>query len=558
MPLESVFETDVLIIGGGMAGCFAAIKAKEQGQEVILVDKGYVSKSGETPYAGDTMVFNPGWGHNLDEWLTQVSTIGEYVNNRHWNEIVFKDSYARYLDLESWGVQFLKENEVPRRLSHPLKNLGLPDRDKFPPLVSEVVHWLPGFPEIIRKQMVKSGVRIMDRFMVTSLIQQDGRVVGAIGMTIEDTEVNILKAKATVISAGGGGFRPLGYPTHQLTADGHVMAYCAGAVITGKEFVSPQSINPEHPGWPPMYLMFSSGHSAALPGGWSNRKLVNAEGNEVPVRGMAWHGWIDAEYEAHVGRAPLFTEDSQGNRHVVGGPGAHGSMLGHATDGICPVNDSCATNIHGLFAAGDSLGTSFVGASYSGFGFATMHAAVTGARAGLGAAEYASQAAKLEVDGELLTRLKKRLLAPLERRGGFSPRWVTQILQNTLLPYFVLYIKKEDRMKTALSTVEFLRDHIVPKMYARDDHELRLAHETNNMVINAEMKLRASLFRTESRGNHYREDYPRRDDTSWLAWVILKEENGEMRAFKEVIPEEWRPDMSRTYEERYPMRFPEE
>ncbi|MFC1909435.1 FAD-dependent oxidoreductase [Chloroflexota bacterium] len=558
MTLENVIETDVLIIGGGIAGCFAAIKAKEQGQEVILVDKGYVSKSGETPYAGDIMVFNPEWGHNLDEWMTQVSTVGEYVNNRHWNEMVFRESYARYLDLESWGVQFLKENDVPQRLSHPLKNADLPDRDKFPPLVSEVVHWLPGFPEIIRKQVVKSGVKIMDRFMVTDLVQQDGRVVGAIGITIEENDVYIIKAKATVISAGGGGFRPMGYPTHELTADGHVMAYRAGAEIIGKEFLSPHSPSPEHPGWPPMYLIFSSGHSAALPGGWIDRKLVNAEGDEVPSRGMAWHGWIDAEYEAHAGRAPLFKEDTRGNRLAVGGPGAHGSMLGHATGGIYPVNDNCAANIDGLFAAGDSLGTSFVGASYSGFGFATMYASVSGTRAGLGAAEYALQAAKLEVDDELLAGLKKRLIAPLERKGGFSPRWVTQILQNTLLPYFVLYIKKEDRMRTALSTVEFLRDHIVPKMYARDDHELRLVHETNNMVTNAEMKLRASLFRTESRGNHYREDYPKRDDPSWLAWVMLKEENGEMKTFKELLPEEWHPDMSKTYEERYPMRFPEE
>ena len=182
MTRDNVVETDVLVIGGGMAGCFAAIKAKEVGVEVVLVDKGYVSKSGETPYAGDTAVFNPKWGHNLDEWLVQVSTVGEYVNNRHWNEIVFKESYARYLDLESWGVKFLKENGEPRRLPHPLKNAELPDRDKFPTLVSEVVHWLPGFTEAIRKKVVSSGVKIMDRVMITDLIQQDGRVMGAIGM----------------------------------------------------------------------------------------------------------------------------------------------------------------------------------------------------------------------------------------------------------------------------------------------------------------------------------------------------------------------------------------
>ena len=100
----------MLVIGGGMAGCFAAVKAREQGLNVLLVDKGYVSRSGETPYAGDTAVFDAAWGHDLDEWLTQVNVIGEYVNNRHWNELVFRDSRDRFADLCSWGVQFLEKD----------------------------------------------------------------------------------------------------------------------------------------------------------------------------------------------------------------------------------------------------------------------------------------------------------------------------------------------------------------------------------------------------------------------------------------------------------------
>jgi succinate dehydrogenase/fumarate reductase flavoprotein subunit len=78
------------------------------------------------------------------------------------------------------------------------------------------------------------------------------------------------------------------------------------------------------------------------------------------------------------------------------------------------------------------------------------------------------------------------------------------------------------------------------------------------MVLNAEMRLRASLFRTESRGGHYREDYPQRMDPEWLAWVLLKEEKGKMKALKKPIPKEWWPDLSKPYEERYPTQFPGE
>jgi len=66
---EKRLEADVLVIGGGIAGCFAAIKAGEQGGKVILVDKGFVGKAGQTPYANNFMAFNPEWGHKLDVWM---------------------------------------------------------------------------------------------------------------------------------------------------------------------------------------------------------------------------------------------------------------------------------------------------------------------------------------------------------------------------------------------------------------------------------------------------------------------------------------------------------
>ena len=78
------------------------------------------------------------------------------------------------------------------------------------------------------------------------------------------------------------------------------------------------------------------------------------------------------------------------------------------------------------------------------------------------------------------------------------------------------------------------------------------------MVLNAEMKLKASLFRTESRGRHYREDYPNRDDENWLAWVNLKNIGGEMVLKKKPIPSAWHPDHKKSKEEKYPFRFPRE
>jgi succinate dehydrogenase/fumarate reductase flavoprotein subunit len=193
-----------------------------------------------------------------------------------------------------------------------------------------------------------------------------------------------------------------------------------------------------------------------------------------------------------------------------------------------------------------------VGATYSLGGSGSSNASVTGTRAGTAAAKYAKQVGKHNMDEQELSRLKEAVLLPTRRKGGFSPGWVTQLLRNAMIPYFTLRIKHGKRLEAALTTIEFMRDQFCPKLFARDPHELRLAHETRNMVTNAEMKMRASLFRTESRGMHYREDYPRRVDPDWLAWVMIKEVDGKMTVYKKQIPKEWWPDLTIPYEKRYP------
>jgi succinate dehydrogenase/fumarate reductase flavoprotein subunit len=95
-------------------------------------------------------------------------------------------------------------------------------------------------------------------------------------------------------------------------------------------------------------------------------------------------------------------------------------------------------------------------------------------------------------------------------------------------------------------------------MIARDGHELRMAHEVKNMLLNAEMKLRSGLYREESRGTHFREDFPARNDKEWHCWVTVQDINGEMVMGKHMLPEAWKPDPSRPYRENYPRVFPGE
>jgi succinate dehydrogenase/fumarate reductase flavoprotein subunit len=184
LSIENRLDTDVFVIGGGIAGCFAAIKASEQGAQVILVDKGYVGKAGQTPYAGSFMAFNPAWGHKLDDWMNYINKTSEYVNNRTWTEITIKESYARYQDLVSWGVKFKSGED------------GQPVRYPAPPGVTDVLRFEEkargDYAQILRKQALKSGVKILDRIMIVELLKQEGRIVGAVGIPMESDDAFIV------------------------------------------------------------------------------------------------------------------------------------------------------------------------------------------------------------------------------------------------------------------------------------------------------------------------------------------------------------------------------
>jgi hypothetical protein len=304
---------------------------------------------------------------------------------------------------------------------------------------------------------------------------------------------------------------------------------------------------------------------------------LNSEGGRV----------IFPAWEAHCGRAPLYIDYSnlpseriEKDKHYfarVGtaevdkiglnisdrdkleySAGMEAKMNIIAGSGIWPVDMYCASNIPGLYSAGNNCATMVSGAAYAGMGIGLCHAAVTGARAGVGAAKYAMKTENVMIDEEKLKKVKKIVCSPMERKGGFSPRWLTQVLQGFTVPYFIFNVKHEKRLQAALTFIGFMNQHLVPKLRAKDPHEWRLAQETKNMALNAEMSLRASLFRTESRGAHFREDFPRRDDSEWLAWVKLYNKNGEMQLSKEPVPKDSWPDLSLSYEEKYPIILPME
>jgi succinate dehydrogenase/fumarate reductase flavoprotein subunit len=550
------FEADVLVIGGGMAGFYAALSAAGKEQKVLMVDKGTVGKSGFTPWANTFSVFDESLGDLREDWLRGVQVKGEYLVNLDYFHMQIEDSLARYNELVKWGI--------------------IDSRDDWDRNIAQSAReYLDGHDRrVIMPQILKDrGIDMVQRVMITDLLVHDNRVVGAMGFPMDSDGIMVFRAKATVMCSGSGAYKAPGYPIHCATFDGDAMAYRIGARIAGKEFMDFHFTGDIRPWdiwsmWAEVFVNRIYGTKGpSIDGiriGIGPIFKVHTEGPPLPSFLPEFFGPMPLSPETTINMPisdprgigkSLFPRPQVGNMVM----GAATGLGVHKSEGIWPVDEKCFSGIPGLYAAGDALASMICGASYPAIGTSLSGSAVQGYRAGLHAAEYAGQVDEPHVSKDEVACIEERILAPRKRRQGFDPRWVSQVLLSIMQPYYILLVMDKPRLEGALKNVEFLQDELVPRLRASDSHELRLAHETQNMVLNAEMKSRACLLRTESRGNHYRQDYPARNDTDWLAWILIKQgSNGKMSLIKKLVPDGWKGDLSAPYKERYPHRFPGE
>ena len=567
--MDRTIQTDVLVIGGGQAGFFAAMKAQEQGVKVTMVDKGYAGKSGQSQNITCMIYFDPE-KNDLAKWMEEGPLADEYLENRDWVEVVYRESKDRWDDMAKWGMKSWRYDKDGNAYLAPIN--GSNDER------------CPGEPE----EDVITNYLIHNRYhwRLRGLFE---KIAGAVGFSPDNDDTYIFQAKAIVLAAGNGGIKTCGIRTNTTTGDAQAMAYRLGCAVTGKEWADQHGSRGDFPAYPwtgndrnPYYNKNDETCKTLA----EHLPLYNIEGKKIDSTRpdlKEFHplpfNAIAMAYEAHCGRGPLFYKvdgnpDTTPMNHNPGDEPrdeidelamekgmvrmSMGRALGqsyHLSDGVWSEGTDCETQIPGLYAAGDCLGAR---SGYPMAGFAAAFCAVSGARAGTNAAEFAKSSEAVALDNEVVCRLKENIWAPKNRKGGFTPKWALQVIQNTVTPYWVLLYKREDRLQAALNTIEFLRDNVIPQLTASDNHELRLAHELRNIILHMEMKLKVSMFRKESRWYHYREDYPLRDDKNWLCWIKVQNVDGEMTMIKVPVPEKWHPDSSKPYTERYPVAFPNE
>lgn len=564
-PEVTEYECEILVAGGGFAGLMAAVTAAEAGRRTILVDKGRPGYSGQSPYAGCTRWFDETLGDDREAYENNFLRGSQYMGNPLWGQVWLDESKSVYLKMKELGLF----EEIPRAMDtgHAIAKDYVGYRE-FTGQKDRHARFVP----ILKKK----GVTVVERTMICEVTQQNGRIAGAIGLDVPSGTVVTFHAKAVILCMGGGTYKPSGYPACGLSYDAAAIGYKLGLPIIGHEFEDYHATSSGHPSnaflptvWDYLEPMCFLGGGMSKDHIFSTFRNSSRKLNTALEGSIAWGDEIHAEkqpprqpFPANGPRIPrLIPPATEPDSDAFGGSAGLGM---HTVNGIyCGPEDTCGyTGIPGLYCAGDGSNAGpFGGSDYPGGpGFTSNFVSLQGRRAAAAASEYVMTANQERIAEEYIREAKERILAPRERTKGFSVSWALDCLQAIMVPPWTLVLKSEECLKAALAQLVFLRDAILPKVQAVSAHDLRCCIELEHKVLEAEMKLRASLERKESRGGHYRVDYPYRDDEHYLCYfAAVKSEDGTMRMERIEYPDAWKGDLQEPYEVRYAgMPFPQE
>lgn len=531
---NNITECDVLVIGGGLAGCWAAMKAREITDKVVLVDKGRVGSNGSSVIAGAS-VCCPTEEEDLLLWMKEIVDRGEYLNDQDWIPILLQEQIKRIKELDSWGVP------VPKDGKGNYIRVVSPGREHIRTVSIDSVKLM----QILRQRALEQGVIIHDGMMITELLSADGkqptnsRIAGAVGFTIHTGEARIYKAKATILATGLAG-------QLNITGDGIAQAFRSGAEITGIEFARLWS------GWVVFKKYFALHPSIFL---LAPSVLANREGEkfmeQYPRRYKIEDLAAAIVREGVGGKGPLQANmssfPSEGLKKLRQLTIHDARMRALEREGInitqqrlelnlysgnmslesnCGVRNNiyCETNLAGLYVAGQIGGYPAIGTYSMLSNLATAMCCVTGYRAGEYAAKFALENSILEIDTDQAKAFLDSSLQPLRCKGGLSIDELKNMVQEALSPAEICLFKHKETINKVLSLMKEW-NRLLDRLEAKDVHELVKVNGFKNHMQCLELSFISGLVREESRGIHLRADFPYRDDINWLKWIVLRKED---------------------------------
>ena len=573
-------ETDVLVIGGGLAGCMAAIGAREHGARVTIAEKGNTMSSGQAGSGIDHIwAYIPdihdrvGW--SIDDLVDDhVQVVAGGFARRDLFRLMAEMSYARLLDLERFGLRMRYDDS-------PLTG-GLRLVQQFGSIPETVNLDGRRLKVILTNAVKRSGATIVNRVTMTDLLTADSAIAGAVGIGTRDGKIYLFKAKGVVLATGGKtgrlGREPSGidFNLHlpaNLCCDGKAMAYQAGLPVMNMEFLSSS-----------IFAVANYGFSAGLPRNtWHPAaSVVDAQGRILVANthlypwdelktgnkidpAVSRRAWL-AERNTLSGSMPKagswgergpfyldctgaseeeirYTEWSIGNegrgaqflRHLDEegidlrrdklelSPHGHRREIGNMSCSGLLVDGNLEATIRGLFVAGDEIG---------GVPFASsMGAFTTGWHCGdVTGSEARTAEPFLPIDNDVFERRCRSCTEMLSRSKGAPWQEVNSALQNVMDDYCG-EVRTEAMLVKGLDHLKAIKG--IP-LRAANPHELGRCLEVMFLLDAGEMVIRASLARKESRRQPLpfrRADFPEQDDKNWLAFSAVRLENGKPTVF---------------------------
>ncbi len=560
---HEVKEHDVLIIGAGGAGLRAAIATTQQGLSVGVLTKSLLGKA-HTVMAEGGIAAAVGNVDPDDSWRQHfIDTLksGKFINNWRMAEIFAKEAPDRVIELEQWGALFNRTNEgkisqrpfgahTYRRLCHVGDRTGL-----------EMIRTL-------QEKVLATGAKVYMETTVTKLLKKDDRVVGALAYTRESGKFIHFKAKAVVMATGGWGrIYKVTSNSWEGTGDGVILAYNAGAELVDMEMVQ---FHPTGMVWPPgvrglLVTEGVRGEGGVLRNSEGERYMENydsermelssrdvvarANYTEVTEGRGSEHGGVYLDI-THLGynnilkKLPTMYEQFKNlaDIDITKEPMEVFPTIHYTMGGIKVDPETCATNVPGLFAAGEVAG-GLHGANRLG-GNSLSDLLVFGRRAGEGAAAYAevsdhsTEVEASEVDAEM-----RRVLEPLEKPESDSdenPYTIQQELQEAMMEHANL-MRNENSLKEGLGKVLALKERLMNvkvKGSTLFNPGWHTSMDVYHLVQVSEIILRCALERTERRGAQWRLDYDGPDEElGKINLIARKDQQGEVDIERREIPE---------------------
>jgi len=561
MAAYQSYSYDVLIIGAGGAGLRAAIEAASSGVSVGLICKSLLGKA-HTVMAEGGMAAAMANNDDRDSWRVHFADTmrgGQYVNNWRMAELHAKEASDRVRELEGWGAVF--DRTPDGRINQ--RNFG---GHRYPRLAHVGDRTGLELIRTLQDHAVYTGMTVHMEHTVIDLILDNGRAAGVLAYDRERGRFHVFNAKAIVLATGGlGRAYKITSNSWEGTGDGHALAYRAGAELIDMEFIQ---FHPTGMVWPPSVRGILVTEGVRGEGG----VLKNSEGrrfmfDDIPdnykpqTASDAEEGWRYTQGDKSARRPPeLLTRDHVArciNREVKAGRGSpHGGVfldiawikeklkdseahikrklpsmyhqfkeladlditkepmeVGPTTHyvmgGVRVDADTQMSTIPGLFAAGECA-SGINGANRLG-GNSLSDLIVFGKRAGEYAATWAKEHPVPRVDDELVERAMGASLVPFERgAGGENPYKVQSDLQETMQA-LVGIVRTESEMREALKCIAQFKERAARVGVAghREYHAgWHTALDLRNLLTVSEAVARSAIERKESRGGHFREDYP--------------------------------------------------